>query len=161
MNCSMCKNKMTKKIETYHYTDCGLKNIILKKIEVLSCPHCAEEEIVIPRLEQLHNVIAKVIASQKYRLLPEEIRFLRSHLGWSGVDFAKAIAVTPESVSRWERGKEQMSLTLERFLRTLIVFQLGPFRDYKESLTAYGLEKHKKSFKRVFVAKNSEWQEAA
>ena len=143
MNCPHCKNKMGKKLENYHYTDCGLKNIILKKIEFFVCSKCGEEEVVIPNMEQLHNLIAKLTALQKYRLLPEEIRFLRSHLGWSGVDFAKAFAITPESVSRWETGKERMSLTLERFLRTMVIFECGPFRNYKQDLPTYGEENHK------------------
>jgi len=152
---------MKKKLADYRYAECGLKNIILKKIEIYTCSHCDEEEIVIPNLEQLHTVIAKVVASQKSRLLPTEVRFLRSHLGWSGVEFAKNFAVTPESVSRWENGKEQMSLTSERFLRTLILSEYGPFRNYTKNLSSYGSEKTKKSHKRIFVTKNKEWQEAA
>ncbi len=161
MYCQMCEAKMGKKVADYQYTDCGLQNVLLKKIEVLICTKCDEEEILIPHIEQLHQLIAKVVASQRHRLLPQEIRFLRSHLGWSGIDFSKAIDVTPETVSRWETGKSQMSLSLERFLRLLVISQSGPFREYKHDLLQYGSAKHSRASRRVFVAKKSEWREAA
>lgn len=161
MKCPQCSAKMEKTSGDYRYTDCGLKNIVLKNIDILLCPKCDEEEIVIPNMEQLHNLIALVTASQPSRLLHEEIRFLRSHLGFSGVDFARAIDVTPESISRWETGKEKMSLSMERFLRILILYHFGPFRSYELDLTKYGNISKIKPPKRVFIAKDNQWKEAA
>ena len=42
---------------------------------------------------------------KKRRLAPEEIKFLRKSLGWAGVDFAKHMGATPETVSRWETAR--------------------------------------------------------
>jgi len=47
---------------------------------------------------------------------------LRKWLGWSGVDFAKHMGVTPETVSRWESVDNQkpMGGTAERLLRLAV-----------------------------------------
>lgn len=161
MKCLECGNKMTRTISNHRYTACGLKNIILKNIEIFICSECDEEVIVIQNMEGLHNLIATTIASQASRLLPEEIRLLRTHLGFSGVDFARAIDVTPESVSRWETGKEKMSLSLERFLRTLVLYRSGPFRNYERDLTHYGNISKIKPAKKVFIVRGNQWKEAA
>ena len=67
----------------------------------------------------LHKGLARVISRKESRLAPAEIRFLRKHLGLSGVDFANVLGVVPETVSRWETGKADISSTAERLLRVL------------------------------------------
>ncbi len=161
MKCHECGTETKSTIRDHHYTACGLKNIILKKIEILVCPKCGEEEYIICNMEGLHNCIATTVASQSARLLPKEIRLLRSWLGFSGSDFARAIDVTPESVSRWETGKEKMSLSLERFLRTLVLYRCGPFRNYELDLTKLGNISKIKPTKKVFVVKANQWKKAA
>lgn len=158
--CPSCSSKMKKTNHDYHYSECGLKNIVLKKIDAFICNDCGEEEHTIPNIEDLHSLLAKTIASQKNRLLPEEIRFLRSQLGFSGVNFAKTIGVTPESVSRWEHGKEVMSTTTERLLRMIVLSNAGPFRDYV-ALGMYGLVIKKTAQKREFIVIKNKWQETA
>lgn len=160
MNCVMCGSKLKKEKTNFHYLDCGLKNVYLKSIEVLKCKECGEEEIVIPNIEQLHNLVAKTVATQKQKLSPEEIRFLRTHLGFSGSDFAEKIGVSPETVSRWEKGRISMKPTVERLLRVLILSNAGPFREYEE-LTQFGVVKLKTSPKRTFVSKKNNWMKAA
>ena len=87
------------KIERYYYSECGLKNIYLTDVKAMECPHCNDQEVLLPNIENLHALIAKNIASQASRLKSEEIRFLRVHLGLSGIDFAQAVSVEPETVS--------------------------------------------------------------
>lgn len=161
MKCLMCRGKMTKRIVEHRYVESGLKNVILKNIEMFICRECGEEEIGFPNLQQLHNLISNVIASQEQRLLPEEIRFLRSHLGFSGSDFAKAIGVTPETVSRWENGHEEMKISHERLLRILILYQFGPFRDYHKDLPHLGAKERKSNIRQVFKIVENRWKKAA
>ena len=161
MKCLECGNTMKKRIVEHHYAECGLKNIFLKNVEELVCPNCGEEELVIPNMEQLHKLIANHVAVQKQRLLPEEVRFLRSHLGFSGVDFANAIGVAAETVSRWENGREEMKLSHERFLRVLILYEFGPVRDYLKSLPNLGAVREKKRIKNIFKAEKNHWKKAA
>ncbi len=51
----------------------------------------------------------------------EQVRFLRKYLGLSGVDFARTLDVAPETVSRWEHDRERMSVSLDRFLRLMVI----------------------------------------
>lgn len=161
MKCVEC-NLETKpvKMERYHYSESGLKNIYLKDVKAMECSHCGEREILLPNIEDLHALIAKNVASQTSRLKPEEIRFLRVHLGLSGTDFAQAVSVEPESVSRWENGRSEMKLTNERLLRILILSKAGPFRDYKE-LGEFGSSPKKGRPDLQFAVKGDKWRQSA
>lgn len=162
MNCVICGNKMKKeKEQLFHYTDCGLSRIYLEGISVYKCTECANEEFVFPNLEELHELLAQTLAHQKTRLLPEEIRFLRTHLGFSGTDFAKKVMkVTPETVTRWEKGILQMKETVELFLRVLIITHAGPFRNYND-LEEFGSSKIKTPPKRIFETSKNHWVKKA
>lgn len=145
----------------YHYIDCGLKNIYLKDIEIKRCHTCGEEDLVLTNVEDLHNLIALELAMQPERLRPEEVRFLRTHLGFSGVDFAKLISVTPETISRWENDIERkMESHTEKLLRLMILAKMGPFRDY-EKFRDVGLVSKKTPTKRLFQVSNKGWKQAA
>lgn len=129
MKCDLCGAQMKSGRENYRYTESGLDTITLLNMEVRRCPECGEYEVDIPRLDELHRLIAQEVASKKARLTPQEIRLLRKYLGFSGVDFAATLDVTPETVSRWETGKKQMSPVAERALR-LMVFVRDPVEEY-------------------------------
>jgi putative zinc finger/helix-turn-helix YgiT family protein len=129
MKCENCGAQMKSGRENYRYSECGLDTVTLANVEVRRCSACGEYEVDIPRMEELHRVIAQGVASKNARLTPQEVRFLRKYLGFSGVDFAATLDVTPETVSRWETGKKQMSPVAERALR-LMVFVRAPIDQY-------------------------------
>ena len=161
MNCVMCGTKMKKKkLRPYHYTECNLRNVWLVGVDAFECPNkeCSDEGVIIPQLESLHDAIASHVASQEQKLLPEEIRFLRTHLGFSGIDFARYISVSPETVSRWENGSLKISETSERFLRVLVLARKGPFRNY-EDLSRFANQERKTSHKTTFKLIQSHWKE--
>jgi putative zinc finger/helix-turn-helix YgiT family protein len=120
MKCLTCGKEMQSRRENYRYTESGLSNIVLANVEVRTCPHCGEREVVIPRLDELHRAIAQALVRQHTKLNPEQIRFLRKYLGWSAVDFARYMAVQPETVSRWESGSQDMGEISDRLLRLLV-----------------------------------------
>ena len=117
MKCARCGRPMKGARENYLYRECGLANVTLVGIDVSRCRNCGEREVVIPRIEQLHRAIAMAIARKAPRLAPDEIRFLRKNLGWSGGDFAAHLGVSVETVSRWENGAATMGSAAERLLR--------------------------------------------
>ena len=120
----------------FYLTACGLPHISLAGVEVRRCPECGEHEVVIPRIEQLHQAIANAVIAKKARLSAAEVRFLRKHLGWSGADFARHMGVTPETVSRWENGREPIGPVADRLLRLMVVTK-APKREYSiEALAA-------------------------
>jgi putative zinc finger/helix-turn-helix YgiT family protein len=112
---------MKSRRENFSYSASGLPGVTLKAVEVSRCPNCGEFEVSIPRIEQLHRTLASVLIQKGTPFTGAEIRFLRKFLGWSGSDFAQHIGVTPETVSRWEQGKETMSAPADRALRLMVV----------------------------------------
>ena len=139
MKCLECGHETTSKIADHKYDECGVSNIILKEIEIIECTNCSEREIVIPDIYDLHNAIATTISSTTSKLNGEEIRFLRSHLGFSSSDFAKAIGVNPSVVSRWENDRDQIGKQSEKLLRLMVLTNSKPFTDYKK-MEKYGSE---------------------
>lgn len=120
---------MTAKRENYRYLASGLPNVTLVGVTVRRCAKCGEHEVVIPQIEELHRVLAVAVARRPSRLTKDEIRFLRKYLGYSGVDFAKLISVKPETVSRWENGRERIGPSTEKLIR-MLVLRTQPVRDY-------------------------------
>lgn len=161
MNCSSCGQSLKpSKISNYQYLESGLKNIFLKDIKSWNCMACGEVEVEITNLENLQSAIARTVACQAEKLKPEEIRFLRVHLGLSAVAFSRVLSVEAETVSRWERGRTDMKLTNERFLRLLILSKLGPFRDYGD-LAAFGIRSNKHRLALNFKSQKDGWRQAS
>lgn len=163
MKCLSCHKNMKKTIQDYRYVDCGLKNIILKDIVVYTCETCDEEDIGIPNVEGLHDLIATTLALQERRLLPEEIRFIRTHLGFSGVDFSKAIGVVPETISRWELGKANITAKDDKLLKLLVLFKFKPKLDYDyiDKLDKIGSVQRERPARITLQMTRNVWREAA
>ncbi len=66
------------------------------------CTACGALKISIPAIETLHRVIALAVLHKISRFSGAEVRFLRKYLRLSGIDFAKRIGASPETVSKWE-----------------------------------------------------------
>jgi putative transcriptional regulator len=121
MTCVQCGARMETRRENVRYDLVGLPNVTLVGVKVARCPECGEHETIIPNLEGLHRALASAVIRKPTALTGDEIRFLRKFLGWSGVDFARHIGATPETVSRWERGSAVMSSSADRLLRLMVV----------------------------------------
>jgi putative zinc finger/helix-turn-helix YgiT family protein len=128
--CPICQEPaLVTRRASHHYVESGLMNITLDQLEVSECGHCGERIISIPRLAELHRAIAFALVQQPSPLIGSQIRFLRKYLGWSGVDFAAVMGTAPETVSRWEHGKQSMTLVADRLLRALVLRQ-RPVEEY-------------------------------
>jgi len=96
-------------------------SITLKGARIFRCKECGEESPVVPAPAALVRAAAKAMAEAPNKLGPQEIRFLRKSLGFSGKDFAAKINVDAGTVSRWERGAEPMGPANERLLRLMVL----------------------------------------
>jgi putative transcriptional regulator len=117
MKCVACGATMKTVRENHNYKESGLPGVTLVDLEVSRCEACGEREVKIPAIEQLHSLIARSIVLKPARLVPEEVRFLRKHLGLSQADLSARFGVTVETISRWENGKVPLSEMADRFLR--------------------------------------------
>jgi len=129
MKCLVCGAEMKTGRENFRYDASGLPGVTLVGVEVSRCPQCGEYEVAIPQIDDLHKAIAQALIRKTSPLDAAEIRYLRKYLGWSGVDFAKHMGTTPETVSRWETGKEPIGPQADRLLR-LMVRTMDPVSDY-------------------------------
>ena len=145
--CFFCGCPMTTSRENHRFVESGLQNVVLEDVEIERCASCGEESLVLPRMEELLRVLARAVATRPERLKPEEIRLLRKHLDWSGVELAANLGVTKETVSRWENGAKPMSPPAERLLR-LCVLARQPVRD-PSILRGLGVGKPTKSLIRL------------
>lgn len=137
MKCKKCESPLQKiVIQKYNYGESGLKNVWLMNIPGLLCKNCDQEMAIIPTPLELHDVIAKAIVLHKASLLSgEEIRFLRTQLGLSQVDFSKKVALTPETMSRIENNKQTVSDDTDRRVRLFYIRHLAePKRSYSLSM---------------------------
>ena len=111
----------TRRELAYRYAESGLSNVVLiNAVTTTICTKCGEVYTGFRAIERLHKAIAAAVIRKKGCLAPEEIRFLRKSLGWSGVDFARRMGATKETVSRWETGKLSMGPQADRLLRMLV-----------------------------------------
>ena len=119
--CDVCNVEMQLVVEDeYHYAESGLPDIVVNNVRVSTCPVCQARVVGIPQVSRLHQTIARALAKKRARLTGPEVRFMRKWLGMSGTDFARAMGVTKETVSRWENNHESMGMTAELFLRHMV-----------------------------------------
>ena len=161
MRCHSCGASMTTKRENFRYDASGLTHVTLRNVEVSRCPKCGEYEVAIPAIEQLHAALARALVTKRERLVPEEVRFLRKHLGLSGADFARLMDAAPETVSRWERGSASMSVMAERLLRVFVATREPITGQSLEELTATGTVKAKKQPLLTLELQRGTWHAAA
>ena len=119
--CRSCGGVIEERLATRPYDESGLKGILLVGIPVRTCSVCGEETFGVPRLSELHRLIALTLVRKPSGLTGAELRFLRKHLGYSGVDLAERLDVTPEHYSRWENDAAPMSAMAERLVRLMVV----------------------------------------
>lgn len=158
MKCHSCDNTkpLKEKITTYKYADSGLDNVTLHGVGYSKCDKCAEEYYNIPNLEDLHNKLAQALIRKKGMLSGKELRYLRTHMGYSGGVFAKLIDVNPATLSRYENDKLAITPQLNLLIRSLVEGRL-PDRSY--DLHDHILQETGKDFKRIDMSpSNKGWE---
>ena len=118
MICSECREDAFERQEgDYRYRESGLGNVYLRNIEWDKCANCGIEEAWIPKMGQLHQCIGWRLVCKEKKLSGPEIRFLRSILGTSQVDFAELLGVGQSTLSRLESGGRKVTEGVDRLIR--------------------------------------------
>jgi putative zinc finger/helix-turn-helix YgiT family protein len=104
----------------FHFTGSGLSKVYLVGIKYYTC-ECGEVTAEIPAIVDLMQLIARDLVMKPTSLVGEEVKFLRKRLGKKQVDFAKAIGVESETLSRYENDKQAISETTDKMIRMFYV----------------------------------------
>ncbi|NTA84903.1 helix-turn-helix domain-containing protein [Agrobacterium tumefaciens] len=107
----------------YHYTECGLQNVFIDGLEFL-VDDAGEQVITIPAINELHHLIAKGIVSHKHGMSGEELRFLRTEMGFTQSELAAVVHHDKQSVGRWERSEFDIDSAAEAIIRKLAIEKL-------------------------------------
>lgn len=122
--CFDCGKEMQRQEGFYRYDESGLKNIQLVDVPIYKCPSCGESEVEIPQTEELHNLLGLLIAFSTKGLNPEEIRYLRKHMGYSQEELADKLGVSRITVNRWE-ARTPIKRNDDRHLRRIYIENKG------------------------------------
>ena len=121
------------KLETYHYTECGLDNVYLcGGVDVTAGPR--GKQIIIRDIDGLHKVIGRILVNEKRDLSGKELRFLRHEMVMSQATLAKLLDVAEQTVHRWEAGKTEVPKPAESLIRLLFNEHLGDNENIKSAL---------------------------
>lgn len=78
-------------------------------------------ETIIPNLDGLLKEVAFARSLDPRKFSPADIKFVRTAVGLKAVDLAELLGVTPEHVSRCEKGDRVLSVAAEKLLRVIIL----------------------------------------
>jgi len=109
------------------YVEGGLPHIWLHGAQARRCPQCDRTRLALGNRSELHRAIAARLVIKPYSLAPEEVRFLRSHLGCANDQLARCLGVSPETASRWASttAHARINPTAERLLRLIVAMRCG------------------------------------
>ena len=131
VKCPSCDNKKTMKSEVvvHRFKESGLDNIILYGVKQYRCLHCGEILFDYGNINQLNQIIADTLLRKKNLLNGQEIRFLRTHVGYSSEMFARIIGVDKTSLSRIENDRAKVSNQVNMAVRLAVAGKMAD-RDY-------------------------------
>lgn len=95
----------------------GLKVRLLNAVVREVCEDCGDATVEIPNLEGMVKTVAVARALLPIRLRGSDVRLMRQALDMNGRQFAAAMELTPETVSRWESGERGIGGYSEKLLR--------------------------------------------
>jgi putative zinc finger/helix-turn-helix YgiT family protein len=117
--------KVTATVGPYRMKLAGEWHATIEDAVITHCGDCGGTGVGLENLDGIMRAIAAAVIRKPSRLAADEIRFLRTHLGWTGIKLAKMLGVGAGTVSRWENGKEPIGPVPDRLLRTLDVIREG------------------------------------
>ena len=123
--CSNCGANAAIVEGNYAFDECGLTNVTLVGIDLIRCERCANVDPIIPDVNDLMRALAWYVATQKYRLCGEHVRFLRKYLKMSGTDFAQLLGKDKATLSKWENDEDPIGTSSDRLIRS-VALALGP-----------------------------------
>lgn len=144
----------------YRFADSGLPDVYLSGIKYY---RCASRHVFadIPELDHLLALIARDLCAKPGPLSGDEVRFLRKRLGERAADFAKAISVEPESLSRIENGHTPAGMRVDKLIRYHYAIQSGDpalIAELKHAIGRIAEGRPKSATVRAHIAPGTAWR---
>lgn len=111
-------------MSNHHYIECGLKNVFIDGLEVV-IDDDGDEIITIPAVNELHRVIAVGIISHSHGISADELRFLRTEMGYTQSELGALVHHDKQSIGRWERSEFDIDSSAEAIIRRLAIEKLA------------------------------------
>jgi DNA-binding transcriptional regulator YiaG len=111
------------KMSSHHYTECGLQNVFIEGLKPC-IDDDGDETVTITAINELHQVIALGIVSHKHGISGDELRFLRTEMGYTQAELAILVHHDKQSIGRWERGEYELDSSAEAIIRRLAIEKL-------------------------------------
>lgn len=162
MQCPSCDSKKQMKPETiiHKFKESGLDNITLHGVKQYRCSQCGEVLFDFGDVNQLNRAISNALIRKKDLLIGQEIRFLRTHIGYSSEMFAKILGLDKTSLSRIENNRAKVSTQVNMAVRYAVSGKMAD-RDYDlHDLLADIESEHLLNFKNADfkVTTKGQWQ---
>ena len=121
-----CGGKIkSQRIRRYEDELSGLPGLVLiDSVTRETCVKCREGSTTFPNLAGMVAAAAAARAQHPTKLDGKSIRFMRSALQMEAKDLAEQLGVRPETLSRWENGKEPIGLSSEKLFRLMVGLNL-------------------------------------
>jgi len=132
MQCPSCDSKKAMKstVIVHKFKESGLDNVTLTGVKEYRCENCGEAILDLGDVSQLTRAIAEALLRKKEVLSGEEIRYLRTHVGYSGEIFAKMLGLDKTSLSRIENNRSKVSNQVNMAVRYAVAGKLAD-RNYE------------------------------
>lgn len=108
-----------RRIERYEDTSMGLPVVLIDS--AIESSFDGERCVGVPDVKGLEAAIAVARVTIPDKLNAQEIKFLRKALGLKAIELASFLDVVPETLSRWENGRETISTNPERIFRMRVL----------------------------------------
>lgn len=123
-NCRECGAELSESTSSaenpYRFKWSGLSNVFLTGITLRTCPQGHGTTAGIPRMAGLLDLLAHILLEKPEGLVGEELRYLRKHIGLSGVEFATRVQIDASTLSRIENDQQPMGKSTDMLARAVV-----------------------------------------
>ena len=124
----------------YRYTECGLDDVLIHELKPITDDD-GEMTYEIPFVNLLHKAIAASIVERESAMTGKHLRFLRTEMGMTQAELAKAVHKEHITIGRWERGENPIDENAETLIRLITIERLElAQRISVEKLSEYSLQ---------------------
>jgi len=119
LTCFECQSENVTRERVHHEITVG-GVVFDAQLDAFSCQECEQSIIESAELERFEQKVALELAQHGLRS-PEAVKFMRKAIGLRGIDLAELLQVTPDTISRWERGGSPIDNASFAVLGSLVI----------------------------------------